>query len=103
MINGVTDLVMMKGDVLDGFDTIKACVAYEKNGERTTTMPYDTEGWTAVYEDIPGWKTPLSDLRKEEDFPEAFKNYIAYLEKALETPIKIVSVSPDRDATIVRF
>lgn len=103
MINGVTDLVMMKGDVLDGFDTIKVCVAYEKDGERTTTMPYDTEGWTAVYEDHPGWKTPLSDLRKEEDFPEAFKSYIAYLEKELATPIKIVSVSPDRDATIVRF
>jgi adenylosuccinate synthase len=103
MINGVTDLVMMKGDVLDGFDTIKVCVAYEKDGERTTTMPYDTEGWTAVYEEVPGWKTPLSDLRKEEDFPEAFKSYIAYLEKELATPIKIVSVSPDRDATIVRF
>ena len=50
MINGVTDLVMMKADVLDEFDTIKACVAYEKDGQRTTTMPYDTEGWTAVYE-----------------------------------------------------
>lgn len=103
MINGVTDLVMMKGDVLDGFDTIKVCVAYEKDGERTTTMPYDTEGWQAVYEEVPGWKTPLSDLRKEEDFPEAFNNYIAYLEKELATPIKIVSVSPDRAATIVRF
>ena len=103
MINGVTDLVMMKGDVLDGFDTIKVCVAYEKDGERTTTMPYDTEGWQAVYEEVPGWKTPLSDLRKEEDFPEAFKNYITYLEKELATPIKIVSVSPDRAATIVRF
>ena len=103
MINGVTDLIMMKGDVLDGFDTIKACVAYEKDGVRTTTMPYDTEGWQPVYIDIPGWKTPLSDLRSEAQFPEAFKSYIAYLEKELATPIKIVSVSPDRDATIVRF
>ena len=103
MINGVTDLIMMKGDVLDGFDTIKACVAYEKDGVRTTTMPYDTEGWQPVYIDIPGWKTPLSDLRSEDQFPEAFKSYIAYLEKELATPIKIVSVSPDRDATIVRF
>ncbi len=102
MINGVTDLVMMKSDVLDGFDTIKACVAYTKDGETTTTIPYDTEGWEAVYEEIPGWKTPLSDLRKEEDFPEAFKNYIAYLERELGTPIKIISVSPDRDATIIR-
>ena len=102
MINGVTDLVMMKSDVLDGFDTIKVCVAYEKDGETVTEMPYDTEGWNPVYEELPGWKTPLSDLRKESEFPAAFKAYIDYLEKALETPISIVSVSPDRDATIVR-
>ena len=102
MINGVTDLVMMKSDVLDGFDTIKACVAYQKDGETTTTMPYDTEGWEAVYKEIPGWKTPLSDLRSEADFPQAFKDYINYLESELGTPIKIISVSPDRDATIIR-
>lgn len=102
MINGVTDLVMMKGDVLDGFDTIKVCTAYEKDGQVTETMPYDTEGWTAVYEELPGWKTPLSGLRAEADFPQAFKDYIAYLEQKLATPISIVSVSPDRDATIIR-
>lgn len=102
MINGVTDLVMMKSDVLDGFDTIRACVAYTKDGVTTSDMPYDTEGWEPVYEDIPGWKTPLSDMRKEEEFPEAFKNYIAYLERELKTPIAIISVSPDRDATIIR-
>lgn len=102
MINGVTDLVMMKGDVLDGFDTIKVCTAYEKDGQVTETMPYDTEGWTAVYEELPGWKTPLSGLRAEADFPQAFKDYIAYLERKLATPISIVSVSPDRDATIIR-
>lgn len=102
MINGVTDLVMMKSDVLDGFDTIKVCVAYTKDGETTTDMPYDTEGWEAVYEELPGWKTPLSHMRSEAEFPEAFKNYIAYLERELETPIKIISVSPDRDATIIR-
>ena len=102
MINGVTDLVMMKSDVLDGFDTIKVCTAYTKDGVTTTEMPYDTEGWQAVYEELPGWKTPLSHLRKEEDFPTPFKAYIDYLEKALETPIKIISVSPDRDATIMR-
>ncbi|EJX02913.1 adenylosuccinate synthase [gut metagenome] len=102
MINGVTDLVMMKSDVLDGFDTIKACVAYTKDGVTTYDMPYDTEGWEPVYEEIKGWKTPLSNIRKEEDFPEAFKAYIDYLEHQLKTPIAIVSVSPDRDATIIR-
>ena len=102
MINGVTDLVMMKGDVLDGFTTIKVCTAYTKDGKTTTDMPYDTEGWQPVYEELPGWNTPLSDIREEKDFPEAFKNYIAYIEKATDTPIKIVSVSPDREATIIR-
>ena len=102
MINGVTDLIMMKGDVLDGFDTIKACVAYTKDGVTTTDMPYDTEGWAPVYKEIKGWKTPLSNLRKEEDFPQEFKDYIAYLEAELKTPIAIISVGPDREATIIR-
>ena len=102
MINGVTDLVMMKGDVLDGFDTIKACVAYEKDGVRTTDMPYDTEGWQAVYEEIPGWKTPLTEVRSEADFPAAFRHYIDWLEARTGCRISIVSVSPDREATIIR-
>lgn len=102
MVNGITDLVLMKSDVLDTFETIKVCVAYEKEGRRTETMPYDTEGWQAVYEEIPGWQTPLTEIRKEEDFPKAFKAYIAYLEGKLNTRISIVSVSPDREATIVR-
>lgn len=102
MINGVTDLVMMKSDVLDTFKEIKVCTAYEKAGERTEEMPFDTEGWTAVYETLPGWETPLTEIREEKDFPPAFAAYIAYLERVLETPIKIISVSPDREATILR-
>ena len=102
MINGVTDLIMMKSDVLDSFETIKVCVAYEKDGIRTTEMPYDTEGWQAVYEELPGWRADLSELRKETDFPPAFRDYIAYLERELATRISIISVSPDREATIVR-
>ena len=65
-------------------------------------MPYDTEGWQPVYEELPGWKTPLSALRDEKDFPQAFKDYIAYVEQATGTPVSIVSVSPDREATIIR-
>ncbi len=102
MINGVTDLVMMKGDVLDGFETIKVCTAYTKDGETVTEMPYDTEGWQPVYEELPGWHTPLTELRAEADFPQTFKDYIAYIEKATATPITIVSVGPDREATIIR-
>ena len=102
MINGVTDLVMMKGDVLDGFTTIKVCTAYTKDGVTTTDMPYDTEGWQPVYEELPGWNTPLTALRSENEFPQAFKDYIAYVEKATSTPVSIVSVGPDREATIIR-
>ena len=102
MVNGVTQLIMMKSDVLDTFPTIKACVAYEKNGVRTTEMPYDTEGWQAVYEEIPGWQTDLTQMTSPDQFPQAFKDYINYLEKALERPITIVSVGPDRAQTIER-
>ena len=102
MINGVTDLVMMKGDVLDDFQTIKVCTAYKKGDEVVTEMPYDTEGYEAVYEELPGWQTPLTEIREEKDFPPAFSAYIAYLEKQLAVRISIVSVGPDREATIIR-
>ena len=102
IINGVTDLVMMKSDVLDDFETIKVCTAYTKDGVTVTDMPYDTEGWQPVWEDVPGWHTPLSELRNEKDFPKKFADYIAYIERATGTPISIVSVSPDREATIIR-
>lgn len=102
MVNGVTDLVMMKGDVLDGFETIKVCTAYTKDGETVTELPYDTEGWQPVYEELPGWHTPLTDVRKEADFPKAFADYVAYIERATATRISMVSVGPDREATIIR-
>ncbi len=102
MVNGVTDLVMMKADVLDSFKEIKVCVAYEKDGERTESMPYDTEGWAPVYETLPGWNCDLTGVRAEADFPKEYVDYIAYLEKQLATPISILSVGPERDATIIR-
>lgn len=102
MVNGVTDLVMMKADVLDSFKEIKVCVAYEKDGERIESMPYDTEGWAPVYETLPGWNCDLTGVRAEADFPKEYADYIAYLEKQLATPISILSVGPERDATIIR-
>lgn len=102
MINGVTQLIMMKSDVLDTFPTIKACIAYEKNGERITSMPYDTEGWQAVYTELPGWQTDLTGMKSESEFPQAFKDYIAFIEKEAGCPITILSVGPDREQTIVR-
>lgn len=102
MINGVTQLIMMKSDVLDGFDTIKACVAYKKDGVVMTDMPFETEGCEAVYKEIPGWKEDLSSMTDESQFPQAFKDYVKFLETELETPITILSVGPDRAQTIVR-
>lgn len=102
MVNGVTQLIMMKSDVLDGFDTIRVCTAYEKDGVQTTDMPYDTEGWKAVYKDLPGWKTDLTQMTSEQQFPQQLRDYISYIEKETATPITIVSVGPDRAQTIMR-
>ena len=104
MLNGVTQLIMMKSDVLDGFDTVKACVAYKINGEETDRFPFDiTEGIEPVYVEMPGWKTPLSKMTSESEFPEEFNAYISFLEEELGVPIKIVSVGPDREQTILRY
>jgi adenylosuccinate synthase len=103
MINGVTKLIMMKSDVLDGFDTIKACVAYDINGKQTKELPFEmTDDIKPVYKEIKGWKTDMTKIKSEAEFPQAFKDYINFLEQELEVPIYIVSVGPDRDQTIVR-
>ena len=103
MVNGVTQLIMMKSDVLDGFDTIKACVAYRKNGVETRDFPYNIEeGVEPIYKELPGWKTDMTKFTSEEQFPKEFNDYIKFLEAELETPIKIISIGPDREQTIVR-
>ena len=103
MMSGVSDLIMMKSDVLDDFDTIKVAVAYKDGDQILESFPYD--GGTniePVYKEFPGWKTPLSGLRSFEDFPQAFKDYIAFIEAETGCRIRIVSVGPDRNATVVR-
>ena len=104
MINGVTQLIMMKSDVLDGFDEIKACVAYNIEGRRVTEFPFSIEEdkIEPEYVSLPGWKTDMTAMKSEDEFPEAFKNYIDFLEAELQTPITIVSIGPDREQTIVR-
>ncbi len=104
MINGVTQLIMMKSDVLDDFDEIKACVAYEINGERVEEFPFSIEEdeIKPVYITMPGWKTDMTKFHDESQFPKEFSDYIAFLEKELETPITIVSIGPDREQTIIR-
>ncbi len=105
MINGVTQLIMMKSDVLDDFDTIKACTHYRlPDGTVTDCMPYsiDNAGIEPVYDTLPGWHTDMTGFTSESQFPKEFADYIAYLEKQLETPITIISIGPDRRQTIIR-
>lgn len=103
MIDGVTKLIMMKSDVLDTFETIKACVAYRVNGVETTELPYSIEsGIEPVYVEMPGWQQDMTAIKSEEEFPQAFKDYISFLERELGVPITIVSVGPDREQTIER-
>ncbi|MDE6229041.1 MAG: adenylosuccinate synthase [Muribaculaceae bacterium] len=104
MINGVTDLIMMKSDVLDDFDTIRACVAYKINGETVSELPFDIQSVDIepVYVDLPGWKTPMNQLSDESALPKNFTDYIAFIEKELGVPVTILSVGPAREHTIVR-
>lgn len=104
MINGVTQLIMMKSDVLDSFDTIKACVAYKINDEITEEFPYEfTEGIEPVYEEFPGWKTDMTKMTSEDEFPEEFNAYVSFIEEQTGVPVKIVSVGADREQTIMRY
>ena len=103
MLNGVTQLIMMKSDVLDDFDTIKVCNEYRVNGEVTKDFPFSVEANVEpVYTEMEGWKTDMTGITSEAEFPAAFKNYIAYIERELGVPVTIVSVGPDRAQTIVR-
>ena len=103
MVDGVTDLIMMKSDCLDGFDTIKVCVAYKVNGVETDHFPFDTQTKIEpVYKEFKGWKRDLSGIRSESEFPKEFKEYIEFMEQHVGVPIRIISVGPDREATIER-
>lgn len=103
MINGVSKLIMMKSDVLDQFETIKACVAYKVNGVETEDFPFDiNEGVEPVYVELDGWKTDMTKMKSENEFPEEYNAYISFIEDYLKVPIAIVSVGPDREQTIMR-
>lgn len=104
MINGVTQLIMMKADVLDGFDAIKICTHYDLNGEQIDYMPYDivTTEVKPIYKELPGWKTDLTKLSSIEEIPSELNGYVEYLEQELGVPITIVSVGPDRKQTLMR-
>jgi len=104
MINGVTELSMMKADVLSIFDSIKICTHYEIDGQKITEFPYDVHDvpLVPIYIEMAGWKEDLTKLRKYEDAPQELKNYVLYLEKELNVPITLVSVGPDREQTLLK-
>ena len=96
MLNGVTELIMMKADVLDGFDTIYACTHYEYNGETIDYMPYDIISIQPkpILKAIKGWKTDLTQITSFRSTPNELSSYIAFLEEELQVPIKYLSVRP---------
>ena len=103
MIDGVTGLIMMKSDVMNDFDTIKVAVAYKTAAGETTVFPYSIENDVEpVYKEFKGWKCDLRKVRRYEDFPSEFKEYVEFIENETGVPVKIISVGPDREETIVR-
>lgn len=103
-VNGVTQLIMMKGDVLSGFKSLKVCTAYNYKGETIHHLPFNIEekNVTPIYTKFDGWNEDLTEMTEASQMPKQLNDYIAFLEKELELPITIVSVGPDRKQTIVR-
>lgn len=103
MVDGVDELIMMKADVLDEFDTIRVAVAYMIDGRETNEIPYDVFATVEpVYKEFKGWKCNLAGIKREKDMPSEFKEYIKFIEDYLKVPVKIISLGPDRDQTVMR-
>jgi adenylosuccinate synthase len=101
MLNGVTNLIMTKADILSGFETLRVATAYRIHDKITTEIPFDTETPVEpVYTDLPGWSEDISNLKDKKSLPENLKGYIRFIEEYLNVPITVVSVGPDREATI---
>ena len=102
MLNGVSELIMMKADVLDDFDTIKVCVGYEIDGEVVEHFPFELDDSVKpVYVELPGWKTDLTKIKDQNEFPEELNNYINFIEDEMGIPISLASVGPNREQTIM--
>jgi adenylosuccinate synthase len=103
-VNGVTQLMMMKADVLSGFKALKVCTAYNYKGDIINHLPFnvDPENITPIYTDFEGWEEDLTEMNNESTLPASLNTYIDFLEKELQIPIKVVSVGPDRKQTIFR-
>ncbi|HQQ13515.1 MAG TPA: adenylosuccinate synthase [Bacteroidales bacterium] len=104
MLSGVNELVMMKADVMDELETIKVAMAYDHNGQTIDHIPFEACNQTLVpqYIEMPGWKKTIRTLSSSENMPEAFENYIHFIESHTKVPIRIVSTGPDRSETLYR-
>lgn len=103
MLNGVTSLIMMKADVLNDFDTIRVAVGYDTREGQTSRFPYEVnDGAILLYRDFKGWKCDINSVRNYADFPAEFKAYVEFIEAECGVPVKIISVGPDREQTIMR-
>ena len=103
MMNGVTGLIMMKSDILNDFDTIKVAVGYQMNGKQVDYFPYEADdSIEPIYREFPGWNCDICNVRNYDEFPQQFKDYVAFIEAECGVPVKIISVGPDREETIVR-
>lgn len=103
MINGVSDIALTKADVMSDFDEINVCTAYRVNGELTTQMPTASDAVIEpVYTTLKGWKEDISQCKSYDELPQVFKDYIRFIEEETKTKVSIVSVGPDREATIFR-
>ncbi len=102
MLNGVTELIMMKADVLDSFKSIKVAVEYEAGGKKIDHFPFElTDDIKPVYVDLPGWDTGITNITDKNEFPNELKNYISFIEKEINIPVSIASVGPKRRQTII--
>ncbi|MDR3297742.1 MAG: adenylosuccinate synthase [Prevotellaceae bacterium] len=102
MLNGATQLLMMKPDVLDSFDAIKVAVGYSIDGHETDRYPYDVNApITPIYKEFKGWKTSIAACRNEHELPQELRDYVAFIEKETGVPIKLISVGPDREQTVL--
>ena len=103
MVDGVTQLIMMKSDVMNDFDTIKVATAYRIGDEVVNHFPYEVnDSIEPIYTEFKGWKCDICKVRRYQDFPEEFKQYVEFIERETGVPVKIISVGPDREETIVR-
>lgn len=103
-INGVTQLIMMKADVLSGFDELQVCIQYELNGNKTSHIPFDVVNneLKPVYKSMKGWQADLTKCRSIEELPHEFMEYIHFIEQEVNVPITVISLGPDREQTIIR-